>query len=45
VTFVLEVMRFAPELRYVIWAIALIVVLVFEPKGLIGIIGRLRRRK
>lgn len=45
VTFVLEVMRFAPEFRYVIWAIALIVVLVFEPKGLIGIIGRLRRRK
>jgi len=48
VTFVLEVMRFAPEFRYVIWAIALIVVLVFEPKGLIGIIeriGRLWRKK
>ncbi len=44
VTFVLELMRFAPELRYVIWAGVLIMVLVFEPRGLIGIIGRLRRR-
>lgn len=50
VTFVLEFFRYAPEFRFVIWAIALIVILIIEPKGLIGIakriggsIGKIRR--
>jgi len=43
VIFILEFLRFAPEVRYVGWAIALIAVLMFEPKGLIGLIRRMRR--
>jgi len=42
VTFLLEFLRFAPELRYVGWAAALIVILIFEPKGLIGLLERVR---
>lgn len=44
VTFILELMRFAPELRFIVWAVALIAVLVFEPRGLAGIAVRLFRR-
>ncbi len=42
VTFFLELMRFAPELRFVIWSIMLILVLLIEPKGIVGIIRRIR---
>ena len=42
VTLILELMRFAPELRFIIWAVALIAVLIIEPKGLMGLIGRIR---
>ena len=42
VTFVLEIMRFAPELRFIIWSILLIAILVFEPRGLAGIYARIR---
>jgi len=45
VTFVLELFRFAPELRFIIWSIVLIVVLIIEPKGLMGIFRRLRGEK
>jgi branched-chain amino acid transport system permease protein len=45
VTFILEQMRFAPELRYVIWSAMLIVVLLIEPKGLMGIVSRIRGGK
>lgn len=45
VTFFLEQMRFAPELRYVTWAAMLIVVLLIEPKGLMGIVSRIRGGK
>jgi len=45
VTFFLEQMRFAPELRYVTWAAMLIVVLIIEPKGLMGIVSRIRGGK
>jgi branched-chain amino acid transport system permease protein len=41
VTFILEFLRFAPEIRYVGWAIALIAILMFEPKGLMGLIKRI----
>lgn len=44
VTFFLELMRFAPELRFVIWSVMLIMVLLIEPKGLMGIIRRIRDR-
>lgn len=44
VTFILEVMKFAPELRFVVWALALIVVLLFEPRGLAGVYERLVQR-
>lgn len=44
VTLIMELMRFAPELRFIIWSIAIIAVLVIEPKGLMGIAGRLRWR-
>ena len=44
VTFLLEVMRFAPELRFIIWSILLIAILVYEPKGLAGIYKRIRGR-
>jgi len=40
VTFILEFLRFAPEIRYIGWAIALIAILMFEPKGLMGLIKR-----
>ena len=42
VTFFLELMRFAPELRFIIWAAMLIVVLLIEPKGLAGMVMRIR---
>lgn len=42
VTFFLELMRFAPELRYIIWSLMLIAVLIIDPKGLAGIIRRIR---
>jgi branched-chain amino acid transport system permease protein len=45
VTFVLELFRYAPELRYIIWAAALIAILVFEPKGLMGMAKRIRFRR
>lgn len=45
VTFVLEIFRYAPELRYIIWAAALIAILVFEPKGLMGMAKRIRFRR
>lgn len=45
VTFILELMRFAPEMRFIVWALALIAVLVFEPKGLAGIAARIYRRR
>jgi len=43
ITFFLELFRFAPELRFVIWAVMLILVLLFEPKGLMGILRRIQR--
>ena len=42
VTFLLEFMRFAPELRFIIWSAMLIVVLLVEPRGLVGIAQRIR---
>jgi branched-chain amino acid transport system permease protein len=42
VTFILEMMRFAPELRFIIWSILLIAILIYEPKGLAGIYKRIR---
>jgi len=42
VTFVLELMRFAPELRFIIWSILLIIILIIEPRGLAGIYRRIR---
>ncbi|MDR5694632.1 MAG: branched-chain amino acid ABC transporter permease [Armatimonadota bacterium] len=44
VTFILELMRFAPELRFIVWAVALIVILVVEPRGLAGIAARFSAR-
>jgi branched-chain amino acid transport system permease protein len=43
VTFLLEIMRFAPEFRFIIWSILLIAILVYEPKGLAGIYMRIKR--
>lgn len=43
VLFILELFRFAPEWRYVIWATILIIILRYEPKGLIGLIKKFRR--
>ncbi|MCE5317125.1 MAG: branched-chain amino acid ABC transporter permease [Parachlamydia sp.] len=45
VTFILEFMRFAPEWRFIIWSLMLIVILLIEPKGLMGIAQRLRGGK
>jgi branched-chain amino acid transport system permease protein len=45
VTFVLELFRYAPELRFIIWAVALIAILVFEPKGIMGMAKRIRFRR
>lgn len=42
VTLILELMRFAPELRMIIWSVALIAVLMIEPKGLMGLVRRIR---
>ncbi len=42
VTLILELMRFAPELRLIIWSVALIAVLIIEPKGLMGLVQRIR---
>lgn len=42
VTFILEMMRFAPELRFIIWSVLLIAILLIEPKGLAGIYNRIR---
>ncbi len=42
VTLILELMRFAPELRLIIWSVALIAILLVEPKGLMGIVRRIR---
>jgi len=45
VTLILELMRFAPEFRFIIWSAALIVILIVEPKGLMGIFKRLQGGK
>lgn len=45
VTFFLEIMRFAPELRFIIWSILLIAILIIEPRGLAGIFARIRGGK
>ena len=42
VKFFLELVRPAPELRFILLSIMLILVLLFEPKGLVGIIRRIR---
>jgi branched-chain amino acid transport system permease protein len=42
VTLILELMRFAPELRLIIWSVALIAVLIIEPRGLMGLVQRIR---
>ena len=41
ITLILELMRFAPELRFIIWSGALIAVLIIEPKGLMGLVRRI----
>jgi branched-chain amino acid transport system permease protein len=41
ITLILELMRFAPELRFIIWSVALIAVLIIEPKGLMGLVRRI----
>jgi len=42
VTLILELMRFAPELRFITWSVALIAVLMIEPKGLMGLVRRIK---
>ncbi len=42
VTLILELMRFAPELRLIIWSVALIAILIIEPRGLMGLVQRIR---
>jgi branched-chain amino acid transport system permease protein len=42
ITLILELMRFAPELRFIIWSGALIAVLIIEPKGLMGLVRRIQ---
>jgi branched-chain amino acid transport system permease protein len=42
VTFFLELVRPAPELRFILLSILLILVLLYEPKGLMGIFWRIR---
>jgi branched-chain amino acid transport system permease protein len=44
VTLILELMRFAPEMRFIVWSILLIVILIIEPRGLAGMYSRIRRR-
>jgi branched-chain amino acid transport system permease protein len=43
VTVILELMRFAPEMRFIVWSILLIVILIIEPRGLAGMYYRIRR--
>ncbi|MBW1776736.1 MAG: branched-chain amino acid ABC transporter permease [Deltaproteobacteria bacterium] len=45
VTFILELMRFAPEWRFIIWSILLIAILIIEPRGLAGLYNRIRGRR
>jgi len=45
VTLILELMRFAPEFRFIIWSIALIAVLIIEPRGLMGLVRRIQGGK
>jgi branched-chain amino acid transport system permease protein len=42
VTLILELMKPAPELRMIIWAAALIAILIIEPRGLMGLVQRIR---
>jgi branched-chain amino acid transport system permease protein len=42
ITLILELMRFAPELRFITWSVALIAVLMIEPKGLMGLVRRIQ---
>jgi branched-chain amino acid transport system permease protein len=42
VTLILELMRFAPEFRFIIWSVALIAILIIEPRGLVGLVRRLQ---
>jgi len=42
VTLILELMRFAPELRFIIWSVALIAILIVEPRGLMGMVRRFK---
>ena len=45
VTFILELFRYAPELRFIVWAVGLIAILVIEPKGLMGMAKRVKFRR
>jgi branched-chain amino acid transport system permease protein len=45
VKFFLELVRPAPELRFILLSIMLILVLLFQPKGMVGIFRRIRREK
>lgn len=45
VTLILELMRFAPEFRFIIWSVALIAILIIEPRGLMGIVRRIQGGK
>jgi len=45
VTLILELMRFAPEFRFIIWSVALIAVLIIEPRGLMGLVRRIQGGK
>ena len=45
VTLILELMRFAPEFRFIIWSVSLIAVLIVEPRGLMGLVSRIRGGK
>jgi len=45
VTLILELMRFAPEMRFIIWSVALIAILIVEPRGLMGLVRRIQGGK
>jgi len=45
VTLILELMRFAPEYRFIIWSVALIAILIIEPRGLMGLVRRIQGGK
>jgi branched-chain amino acid transport system permease protein len=45
VTLILELMRFAPEFRFIIWSVALIAILIVEPRGLMGLVRRIQGGK